>query len=141
MPFKLNISDKGKAWKLELESEYLIGKSLGDKIPGKEIASNLEGYELEITGASDLSGFPHSKNVEGLGLKGLLLKKGWAMHDKREGLRLRKTVRGKIISQSSSQINFKVLKSGAKPLSEIFPEQNKAKEVAKQAVEVAAAAD
>ncbi len=127
MPFKLNISDKGKAWKLEIESEFLIGKSIGDIIHGKEISSNLEGYELEITGASDIAGFPHSKNVEGLGLKPLLLRKGWGMKDNREGLRLRKTVRGKVLSQSSSQINLKVIKSGSKLLAEVFPEQNQLK--------------
>jgi len=41
-------------------------------------------------------------------------------------LRLRKTVRGKIISNAISQINLKVVKQGSKKLSEIFPEQNKA---------------
>jgi|SRR3989344_1965439 len=133
MPFKLNISDKGKAWKLETESEFLINKSVGENISGKEIKSELEGYELEITGASDMAGFPHSINVEGLGLKRLLLKKGWGMHDKREGVRLRKTVRGKIISQSTSQINLSVVKQGSKPLAEVFPDQNKIKEEAKPA--------
>ena len=34
MPFKINIGDKGKAWKLETESNYLNEKSLGDKIHG-----------------------------------------------------------------------------------------------------------
>ena len=41
------------------------------------------------------------------------------------GLRLRKTVRGKVISDAISQINLKILKDGTKKLSEIFPEQNK----------------
>ena len=132
MAFKLNISDKGKAWKLELESESLIGKSVGDKIHGHDIKSELEGYELEITGGSDMAGFPLSKNVEGLALKALLLKKGWGMRDTREGVRLRKTVRGKVISPAVSLINFTVVKHGKKPLAEIFPEQNqpKAKKVA-----------
>jgi len=42
-----------------------------------------------------------------------------------KGLRLRKTVRGKVLSDAISQINLKVLKEGSKKLSEIFPEQNK----------------
>ena len=127
MPFKLNISDKGKAWKLELDSEYLMGKSMGEMISGKEIKPELEGYELEITGGSDLAGFPHSKDVSGLGLKKVMLKKGWGMHDTREGVRLRKTLRGKVISQSTIQINLNVKKSGSKALAEIFPEQNQPK--------------
>ena len=125
MPFKLNISDKGKAWKIETESEALVGKSLGDVFDGKEIKPELEGYELEITGGSDNAGFPMSKDVEGLGLKGVILKKGWGMKDNREGLRLRKTVRGKILSSTTALVNLKVLKAGNKSLADIFPEQVK----------------
>lgn len=121
MPLKLNISEKGKAWKLEVPEETLSGKSIGDKFDGKEIKPELEGYELEITGGSDSAGFPLSKDVEGLGLKGLLLKKGWGMRSAGEGLRLRKTVRGKVISATTSLININVLKAGKKPLSEVFP--------------------
>ena len=127
MAFKFNIADKGKTWKVDVDSESLSGKSIGDKILGKDIKPELDGYEFEITGASDMAGFPHSKEVEGLGLKRLLLKKGWGMHDNREGLRLRKTVRGKVISMSTSQINIIVVKAGAKKLQEIFPEQNQPK--------------
>jgi hypothetical protein len=42
------------------------------------------------------------------------------------GLRLRKTVRGKIISPAIIQINLKLIKEGSKKLSELYPEQNKA---------------
>ena len=128
MPVKLNISEKGKAWKLEVSEDLISGKSVGDKFDGKEVKPELEGYEFEITGGSDNSGFPLAKDVEGLGLKKLLLKKGWGMRDSQPGLRLRKTVRGKIISSTTSQVNIKVLKAGNKPLSEVFPEQGKEKE-------------
>jgi len=132
MPFKINISDKtGKTYKLELELENLIGKELNDKIPGKEILPDLNGYELEITGASDKSGFTAMKNVEGIGLKKVLLTYGKGMHKKSKGdkkkrkrppkgLRLRRTVHGKVISSAISQINMKVLKEGSKKLAEIF---------------------
>jgi len=128
MAFKLNISDKGKAWKIETESEFLVGKTIGDKINGKEIKHELEGYEFEITGGSDNAGFPLSKDVPGLALKALLLKKGFGMKDNIEGMRRRKTVRGGTISQLVSLINLKVVKHGTKHLNEIFPEQNKPKE-------------
>lgn len=128
MAFKLNISEKGKAWKFDTESEILVGKSLGDKIDGKEIKPELEGYSLEITGGSDMAGMPMSRDVSGLGLKRLLLKKGWGMHDNREGVRIRKTLRGKTISTAVSLINLKVIKSGDKKLSEVFPDQNQPKE-------------
>lgn len=128
MPFKINISEKGKAWKLETEDEILVGKSIGDHVNGAEIKPEFEGYELELTGGSDTSGFPLSKDVEGFGMKRVLLTKGWGMREPGEGLRKRKTVRGKQIANTTSQINLKVIKAGKKPLQEIFPDQNKPKE-------------
>lgn len=127
MPFKLVIGEKGKAWKFDLDNEVLVGKSLGDKIQGKDLKAELEGYELEITGGSDISGFPMSKEVPGIGLKSKLLIKGWGMKDSYPGIRRRKSLRGKTISLAVSQVNFKVLKSGSKSLAEIFPEQNQPK--------------
>ena len=132
MTIKLNISEKGKAWKLEVSEDALSGKSLGDKFSGSELKPELEGYEIEITGGRDNAGFPLSKDVEGLGLKGLLLKKGWGMKNSQEGLRLRKTVRGKVVSGTTSQLNVNVLKTGKKPLAEVFPEQNKTEEEKKE---------
>ena len=86
MPFKINISNKqGKTYKLELESEELVGKELHDKIQGKEILADLEGYEFEITGTSDKAGFTSMKNVEGVGLKKILLTYGKAMKKKPRG--------------------------------------------------------
>ncbi len=128
MAFKIIIGDKGKAWRMEKDAEFLVGLSVGEKFDGKELGNELEGYELEITGGSDISGFPLYKEVEGIGLKRVLLKRGWGMRDNRKGVRLRKTVRGKTISNKAVQINMKVIKEGKKKLSEIFPEQNRAVE-------------
>jgi small subunit ribosomal protein S6e len=139
MTFKINIGTKeGKTYKFETESEELVGKSLGDKIEGKEISPNFHGYEFEITGTSDKSGFTSMKDVEGIGLKKVLLTYGKGMHkrSKKEGkrkrsnptpkgLRLRKTVRGKVISPAITQINLKLIKEGSKKLSDIFPESIK----------------
>jgi len=142
MPFKINIADKsGKTFKLELESEDLMGKELHDKLQGKELLPSLEGYEFEISGMSDKAGFTSMAGVPGIGLKKVLLSYGKGMNKKprREGkkkqsnptpkgLRLRRTARGRVISQDIAQINLKTLKAGAKTLSEIFPDQNKAPE-------------
>jgi small subunit ribosomal protein S6e len=124
MAFKLNITDKGKSWKIDSEGDFIVGKSIGEKIDGKEINADLNGYELEISGGSDIAGFPLSKNVEGIGLKRVLKTKGWGMWDSKKGIRRRKTVRGKTISEKTVQINIKVLKEGGKNLSEVFPDQN-----------------
>lgn len=143
MPFKINISEKGKTFKLEADNESLVGIKIGEKIEGKDLKKELEGYELEITGTSDIAGFPGFKEIEGSGLQKMLLTYGKGMHKKprREGkkptasprgLRLKKSVRGNTISKSTIQINIKVLKSGSKKLEEIFPEQNQPKQKAEE---------
>ena len=130
MPFKINIGKKdGKTFKLEADTESIVGKKLGEKIEGSDLKPELAGYDLEICGMSDKAGFPSLKEVEGQGLKRLLLTKGKAMRTSRpKGLRLKKTIRGNTISKDIVQINLKVLKEGSKKLEEIFPEQNKPKE-------------
>jgi len=136
--FKINISDKsGKTYKLETEANTLIDKELHDKIEGTDIFPDLKGYELEITGASDKSGFTAMKDIQGVQRKKVLLKYGKGMHKKPKGdkkkntavngLRLRKSVRGKTISENISQINMKVLKQGDKKLEDIFVKKEEAK--------------
>lgn len=128
MPIKVNIADHGKTWKIEVSTDSLIGKSLGETLKGNELSADLEGYELKVAGASDSAGFPHKSDVEGSALRRVLLKRGWGMHDNTEGMRRRKTVRGKQISEKTVQLNLIIVKEGSKKLQEIFPDQNKPKE-------------
>lgn len=136
MVFKINLGEKGKTFKLETDNEELIGKKIGDKIHGKDLKSELEGYELEITGTSDKAGFPGNKYLDGFALRRVLLAKGkfmkgWKKRRKKrikvKGLRKKKTLRGNQISKDTIQINIKVTKEGHKKLQEIFPEQNQPK--------------
>jgi len=130
MAFKINVAHKGKTYKVETENESLVGHSINDKIEGKEISENLTGYELLITGTSDKSGFMGRAEIDGPNLHKVLLGygKGMKMKPKGEGkinrkpngLRLRKTVRGKEISQFTVQINTKVLKEGLKKFDSLF---------------------
>src|SRR3989344_5205453 len=138
MAFKINISEKGKTYHLDLE-----GKTIGEKIKGDEISSELSGYELEITGASDKAGFPAFKEHEGPNLRRVLLSKGkgmsgWKKRRKKttkvKGLRKKKTIRGNTISHEIMQINLAVRKSGSKTLEEIYPEQVKAREAKEKAL-------
>lgn len=150
MAFKINIAERssGRTYKIESESEFFNGKSLNEKVKGEEISPDLKGYEFEISGTSDRAGFTSHKDVEGIGLKKILLRYGKAMkkRPRREGkrkqsnptpdgLRLRKTVRGKVISPMITQINLVALKEGEKKLSEIFPEQNKSPEKEPEKIE------
>jgi len=130
MAFKINVSHKGKTFKVENEDEKLVGYSIGDKFNGKEISTDLEGYEIEITGTSDKAGFTGMNNIDGPNLHRVLLDYGKGMHKKPKGegkinrkpkgLRLRKTVRGKEISLDTVQINTKVLKEGSKKFDSLF---------------------
>lgn len=145
--FKINISNKeGKTYKLELDNEALNGESLGNKISGIDLTTDLSGYEFIITGASDKSGFTAMADVPGVGLNKILLGYGKGMKkrpkhegkkkyskNKPKGLRLRKTVRGNTISEAITQVNLKITKEGQKKLSEIFPDQNKAPEQVQEA--------
>ena len=131
MPFKINISDKGKTLKIESESEVIVGKKIGETIQGKDISPDLEGYELEITGTSDLSGFPGQKGLEGAGYHRKLLTKGFSMHDKKKGLRLKKTLRGEEISVKTHQINTIVKKQGSKDFNSLLPKKEDTEPTAK----------
>ena len=139
MAFRINIGSNGKTWKIESDSEDLVGKKIGEKVHGKEIDAKLEGFEFEITGTSDSSGFAGKKDLDIPGTKReLLLAGNWGCWQEpkglrktrpqtRDGLRLRKTVRGNTISRAVVQINVSVKKEGHKKLEELFPEQNQPK--------------
>ena len=134
MPFKINISHKGKTYKIETESEELVGKKIDETIDGKEIDTNLKGYELKITGTSDIAGIPGFKGLEGSTYHRVLLNYGRGMKDRRKGLRLRKTIRGEEISPKTAQINIKVIKEGDKKFDELIKKPFSEKEE-KQIVE------
>jgi small subunit ribosomal protein S6e len=129
MAFKINISEKTKTFHVESEHEELIGKKIGEKISGTIASPELKGYELEIKGTSDKSGFPGVNDLEGGALKKILLTKGrYLKKVPHKGFRRKKTVRGNQISADTVQINMVVVKKGAKSLEEIFPEQCQPKE-------------
>ena len=111
MAFKINVSHKGRTYKAESDNESFIRIKIGEKIEGDLISADLGGYKLEITGTSDIAGFPGIKGQVGGQLRKLLLtKEDKGMNIKGEGLRLKKSVRGEEISEKTAQINTKVLK-------------------------------
>ena len=123
MPFKINISHKGKTYKVETESEVLVGKKIGETFKGENIDPNLKGFELEITGTSDLSGIPGFKGLEGDIYHKRLLTFGPGMKDKRKGIRLRKTNRGEVISLKTHQITSIIKKEGSKKFNDLFAKE------------------
>jgi len=120
MPFKINISHKGKTYKLETESEVIVGKKIGEKIKGENISNELYGYELQITGTSDISGIPGFKGLEGSGYHRRLLTYGSGMKNRKKGIRLRKTNRGEETSLKTSQVNTIITKEGIKKFNDLL---------------------
>jgi small subunit ribosomal protein S6e len=125
MAFKINISDKGKTHKLESESEVLVGKKIGETLNGEDISADLKGYQLEITGTSDISGHPGFKGLEGTAYHRQILTYGPGMHDRRKGIRLKRLQRGEEISLKTVQINTKVLKEGSKKFADLIKKEEK----------------
>lgn len=127
MPFKVNLSHNGKSFQIETESEALVGKKISEILDGADVSPDLKGYELEITGTSDIAGLPGFKGLEGTAYHRRLLTRGPGMHSPIKGIRLRKTNRGEEISLKTSQINTKVLKQGHKKFEDFFMKKEEAK--------------
>jgi len=126
--FRVVVSDPkdGKAYQLELDetgSKMFLGRAIGDTIDGAVIG--LDGYNLLITGGTDVNGFPMRPDIPGSFKKKVLLTRGVGYREKERGKRYRKMVCGNTISESISQINTKVTSYGSKPLAEYFGEQEK----------------
>ena len=101
----------------------LYRKKIG-AVPGS--ALGLTGYELQITGGSDGSGFPMLGYVEGAARKSLLMSRGLGAREiKKPGIRRRKTVAGNTVSVSTAQVNLKVTKAGTKSVPELLGIQPK----------------
>jgi ribosomal protein S6E (S10) len=132
MVFKINVSDKGKTLKLETDNEGLIRMKIGDKLAGDMISADLEGYALQITGTSDIAGFPGIMGEVGSQLRKVLLTKNdKGMNTTRPGgLRLKKSIRGEEISDKTVQINTKVLKEGSKKFADLLPKKEEAEKPA-----------
>lgn len=139
MAFKFDIGHGKRVAHLEAEAESIIGRKIGEKISGDEISNDLAGYELQITGASDKAGFPAKSDLEGTGLRKVMLTRGFSLHKLRKkkktaprkkikkGFKKRRTLRANTITSDIVQINLKVLKEGSKKFDEILPAKQKEK--------------
>ncbi|PLW80151.1 30S ribosomal protein S6e [Candidatus Woesearchaeota archaeon] len=126
---KLNVSDvkSGKTKQIVLtadQSKAMIGKKIGEKFKGELL--DLTGYELEITGGSDASGFPMRKDNPGVARKKILVVSGVGAKPQRRGQRQRKNVAGNTVYEKTAQINTKIVKAGktdifAEPVAEEAP--------------------
>jgi small subunit ribosomal protein S6e len=117
---KLNIGDSKskKTYNKTLTPEQLtalVGKKIGETFKGDIV--DLPGYELEIKGGSDASGFPMRKDVNGINRKKILIVGGVGLNKtKYKGNKIRKMVSGNTVIETTSQINAKVTKWGKEPI-------------------------
>ena len=117
---KLVINDvkSGKSYQKVLPENIFIGRKLGEKVAGAEFG--MDGFELEIRGASDNAGFPMRKDLSGIGRKKLVLTTGpgLRLRNAEKGIRVKKTVTSNNIDQNIVQVNLKVLSYGSKSVEE-----------------------
>ena len=120
--FKLCISDpsSGRTFQKEVKDNMarpFVGLNIGEAIKGDNF--ELGGYEFQITGGSDYCGFPMRSGILGQRKK-ITIYGGVGFRGAEKGIQRRKTVCGHKIHDNISQINLKVLKAGAKKLTEVF---------------------
>ncbi|MFH0868377.1 MAG: 30S ribosomal protein S6e [Candidatus Woesearchaeota archaeon] len=120
--FKINIADPktGKCYKTEVKDQQaspFMGINIGENIDGSKIG--IDGYEFSVTGGTDYCGFPMRHGILGVRKK-ITIYKGTGFKGALKGIKRRKTVCGHKINETIAAINLKVLKEGAKTLSDMF---------------------
>lgn len=108
--FKVVISDgTGKSVSQELKDKVanpLLGLKIGDVID-----SNIVGIDgkMQITGGSDKSGTPMRSDLHGGVKKYILLARGVGMRNRTQGIRIRKLIRGNMVTEEIYQLSSKLL--------------------------------
>ncbi len=138
-------SSGGKSFAMDITGanyNHFLGKKIGDSVDGIFVGEgdkSLSGYKLEITGGSDLTGRPMRPDLDGSGVKSVLITAGVGYKGKKyvnknskeyrykyDGLRRRRNLRGNVISQDTRQINLKVVESGNRSLAAIIDGEEEA---------------
>jgi len=125
---RIVISDpkSGKSYQAEVSKEQeaqIIGKRVGDPLDGGVFGA--AGYQLQLTGGSDSSGFTMRVDIPGQRKVSALVTEGVGFHTKRGGERRRRVLRGNTYSPDIAQVNAKVITAGAAPLEALFPKAEK----------------
>ena len=126
--FQLIVSDpKSKTSKAALlegtKAQALVGKSIGEEVDGKLLG--LGNVKLRITGGTDKDGVPMRFDIQGAARKRAILSGGVGYKPVADGERMRKLVRGRVISEETLQVNSVVV-SGSAPAPEASKEAAKA---------------
>ena len=118
---------------VELQNEeklaQIIDKKIGDEIDGSIISDVFDGYKFKITGGFDKDGFAMKNGILAQGKKKVMLTKGCSLFRYRKGfhrsgIRIRRLVRGCIISNDIKNLHLKIIKKGAKPIEGLTEEKD-----------------
>ena len=110
---------------VELQNEdklnEIIDKKIGDEIDGSVISDVFAGYKFKITGGFDKDGFAMKNGILAQGKKKVLLTKGSSLFRFRKGyhrtgIRIRRLVRGCIVSHDIKNLHLKIIKKGPKEI-------------------------
>ncbi|PSQ26794.1 30S ribosomal protein S6e [Halobacteriales archaeon QS_8_65_32] len=113
--------DDGRTRQFDVEGQdanRFLSREIGEEVDGGAVG--LSGYSLEITGGSDDAGRPMRGDVAGPDLKALLLDGGTGFNPTREGERRRITVRGREVSDATSQVNATIASRGERSIDDLL---------------------
>ncbi|MFB6308641.1 MAG: 30S ribosomal protein S6e [Haloarculaceae archaeon] len=124
--FTVAVSDPetGTTYQIDVEGQdanRFVGRELGDEVDGGAVG--LDGYTLELTGGSDDAGRPMRADVRGSALTELLSDGGTGFNPSRDGERKRITVRGREVSDATSQINARIAERGDGSVEDLLGEE------------------
>jgi small subunit ribosomal protein S6e len=115
--FKLVVSDPtGKSVSREIKdisAQPLLGSKVGDVLDSSIIGVGKG--KMKITGGSDKSGTPMRADVHGGVKKYVLLSRGVGMRNVSEGARIRKMVRGNLVTEEIYQLNCSLVEGTLPP--------------------------
>ena len=133
LQFNISCPETGCNKMVELQNEEklaeIIDKKIGDEIDGAIISDVFDGYKFKITGGFDKDGFAMKNGILSQAKKRVLLTKGCSLFRYRKGyhrsgIRIRKLVRGCIVSNDIKNLHLKIIKKGAKPIEGLTEEKD-----------------
>lgn len=128
--FKLVVSDRtGKSSSREIKdisAQPLLGSRIGDVLDSSIIG--VSSGKMKITGGSDKSGTPMRADVHGGVKKYVLLSRGVGMKTHTEGARIRKLIRGNLVTDEIYQLNCSLVE-GILPTAQVKKEEESPKDV------------
>jgi small subunit ribosomal protein S6e len=113
--FTVAVSDPedGHTYQIDVADQNanrFVSREIGETVEGSAVG--LDGFTLELTGGSDDAGRPMRADVNGPSLTAILSDGGVGNEPERPGERRRVTVRGREVSDATSQINAKISERG-----------------------------